>query len=52
MEASFPLFSEWGMTWRDMGVWWRWVGVGLMEPLVQRQLLPLLLLVKDVNGIL
>jgi hypothetical protein len=29
-----------------------WVGIGLMPPLAQRWLLPLLLLVKDVDGIL
>jgi hypothetical protein len=46
---------KWQRWWRDMGVWWRWwrcVGVGLMLPLAQRRLLPLLLLVKDVYGIL
>jgi hypothetical protein len=36
----------------DMGVWWRWVGVGLMLSLAQHRFLPLLLLVKDVNDIL
>jgi hypothetical protein len=39
----------------DMIVWWRrwrWVGVGLMLPLAQRRLLPLLLLAEDVDGIL
>jgi hypothetical protein len=39
-----------------MGVWWWWGGgwvvVGLMLPLAQHQLLPLLLLAKDVNGVL
>jgi hypothetical protein len=46
---------EWRRWWRDMGVWWiwwGWVGVGLMLPLAQRRLLPLLLLAKDVNVIL
>jgi hypothetical protein len=43
---------EWWRWWRDMGVWWGWVGIGLMLPLAQRQLLPLLLLAKDANGIL
>jgi hypothetical protein len=35
-----------------MSVWWRWVGVGLLLPLAQPQLLPLLLQMKDVNGVL
>jgi hypothetical protein len=35
-----------------MIVWWRWVRVGLVLPLAQRWLLPLLLLAKDANGIL
>jgi hypothetical protein len=35
-----------------MIVWLRWVGVELMLPLAQRRLLPLLLLVKNVDGIL
>jgi hypothetical protein len=52
---------EWQRWWRGMGVWWRWWGsgwvgidvdVGLMLSLAQRRLLPLLLLAKDVNGIL
>jgi hypothetical protein len=43
---------EWRRWWRDIIVWWRWVGIGLMLPLAQRWLLPLLLLVKDINGIL
>jgi predicted CDP-diglyceride synthetase/phosphatidate cytidylyltransferase len=38
--------------WRDMVVWWKWVGVGLMLPLAQKRLLPLLLLANDVDGIL
>jgi hypothetical protein len=44
---------EWLRWWRDMGVWWRWwvwVDVVLMLPLTQCRLL--LLLMKDVNGIL
>jgi hypothetical protein len=32
--------------------WWRWVDVGLMLHLLERRLLPLLLLAKDVNGVL
>jgi hypothetical protein len=38
--------------WRYMVVWrrWRgWVGVGLIPPLAQRWVLPLLLLVKEVD---
>jgi hypothetical protein len=41
--------------WRDMIVWWRWcwwVGIGLILPLAQRRLLPLLLLVEDVDSVL
>jgi hypothetical protein len=41
--------AEWQ---RDIIVWWRWVGVGLMLSLAQRWLLPLLLLTKDVDDIL
>jgi hypothetical protein len=33
-----------------MGLWWGWVGIGLMLPLAQRRLL--LLLAKDVDVIL
>jgi hypothetical protein len=46
---------EWRRWWRDMIVWWRWwgwVGVGLMLPLAQQQLFPLLLLAQDVDDIL
>jgi hypothetical protein len=43
---------EWLRWCRDMIVWWRWVGVGLMLPLVECRLVPLLLLPKVVNGIL
>jgi hypothetical protein len=38
--------------WRGGGGIWRWVGVGLMLPLAQRRLLPLLLLAKDVDSVL
>jgi hypothetical protein len=38
--------------WMEVIMWWGWVGVGLMLPLAQRWLLPLLLLAKDVNGVL
>jgi hypothetical protein len=38
--------------WGDMSVWWECVDVVLMLPLNQRWLLSLLLLAKDVNGIL
>jgi hypothetical protein len=38
--------------WGDMSVWWEWVDIVLMLPLKQRWLLSLLLLVKDVDGIL
>jgi hypothetical protein len=38
--------------WGDMSVWWEWVDVVLMLPLNQRHILSLLLLVKDVDGIL
>jgi hypothetical protein len=43
---------EWWRWSRDMVICWRWVGVGWMLPLAQQWLLPLLLLVKDVDGIL
>jgi hypothetical protein len=43
---------EWRRWWRHMIVWWRWVGVGLMLLLAQQWLLPLLLLTRDVDGIL
>jgi hypothetical protein len=35
-----------------MIVWQRWVGIGLMLCLTQRWILPLLLLAKDVDGVL
>jgi hypothetical protein len=38
--------------WGDMSVWWEWVDVALTLPLSQRWLLSLLLLVKDVDGVL
>jgi hypothetical protein len=38
--------------WRDMVVCWRWAAVGLILPLAQQQLLPLLLLTKDIDDIL
>jgi hypothetical protein len=46
--------AEWQRRWRDMIVWWwwRWVGIRLMLSLAQRQLLPLLVLVKYVDGVL
>jgi hypothetical protein len=40
-------------SWRGvMSAWWEWVDVVLMLPLDQRWLLSLLLLVKDVDGVL
>jgi hypothetical protein len=43
---------EWQRWWRDVVMWWGWVVVGLMLPLAQRWLLPLLLLVKNIDGVL
>jgi hypothetical protein len=36
----------------DIIVWWRWVGIGVMLPLAQQWLLPLLLLIENVDGAL
>jgi hypothetical protein len=38
--------------WRDMSVCWEWVDIVLMLPLSQRWLLSLLLLAKNVDGVL
>jgi hypothetical protein len=48
----------WGRWWRMMRNlviwrrWWRWIGVELMMHLLKQRLLPLLLLAKDVDGVL
>jgi hypothetical protein len=43
---------EWRRWWRDMIMWWGCVSVGLMLPLAQWGLLPLLLWAKDIDGVL
>jgi hypothetical protein len=47
------LWWRWWLIMRDVVVWWRWrVGVDGMQHLIKQGLLPLLLLVKDVDVVL
>jgi hypothetical protein len=43
----------WQLMMRDVVVWWRWrVGIDWMLHLIERRLLPLFLLAKDVGTVL